>query len=149
MLGNDENVARALFAPKMIYNGELQTEAFKLRETISEKYISVVRTTMPSWKADIMNIPQGKNRKLYGYALMNVGDIRKASFNNVVYEVKECDNSFLKSHAGIFITVAGESLIGGRRMNTITDQASQDFILLLIQRRLVEIARKGLHEMKQ
>ena len=144
MLSNDENVARAIFSPRMIYKGELQTEAFRLREHIAENYLSVLRTSIPTWKDDILKIPQRKNRQLYGYAEMNVGEIRNASFQQVCFDAEATDNLLIKSHAGIFITVNGEQLIGGKRLESLQNDAAQDFLLLLIQRRLVTIARKKL-----
>lgn len=145
MISDNEQIARALFSPRMIYNGELQTEAFQLRATISEEYLSVVRMAIESWLDDIQMIPQRKNRQLFGYAQMAVSDVRALHFGHVEYEVKECDNQQMRSHAGIWISYDGEQIVGGKRIKAISDDASQDFILLLIQRRLVELARKGLH----
>ena len=148
MLSDEENVARVIFSPRMIYNGELQTEAFRLREHIAENYLSVLRMCFPTWEEDVLKIPQRKNRQLYGYTEMNVGEIRNAGFMEVCFDVKVSDNFLIKSHAGIFITVSGEQLIGGKRLNSIKDNAAQDFLLLLIQRRLVDIARKKLQVIK-
>lgn len=114
MVENIENVARALFSPKMIINGTLQPEAFKLRSTISENYLSVMRMIFPTWKEDILTIPQRKNRVLYGHAVLNVGGIRNISLNDIKFDVKECSENSKPSHAGIFITVHGENLIGGQ-----------------------------------
>ena len=77
MISDSENVARAIFSPKMIVNGEILPEAFRLRASITENYLSVMRITIPSWIEDIKQIPQRKNRKLYGFAEMNVGEIRR------------------------------------------------------------------------
>lgn len=142
MVSDEENIARALFSPKMIYNGELQTEAFRLRESINEEYLSVVRMAISSWQEDIMHIPQRKNRLLYGYAVMNVAEVKKARFENVEFDVMECDNSVMKSHAGIYIYVGKERLKAGQRLAIMENDSAQDFLLLTIQRRLVEIARK-------
>ena len=147
MVGNDEQVARALFSPRMIYEGELQTEAFMLRAAIGESYLSVLRMGIASWQEDIMGIPQRKNRRLYGYAQMGVGAIRGLSFSGITYDVRACDNVLLTSHAGIFIDVAGQQLVGGVRIKGIADDAAQDFLILAIQRRLVELARQGLHRL--
>lgn len=67
-----------------------------------------------------------------------------ARFQTVRFDVRSCASDTVKSHAGIFITVNGETLRGGERLRSIGDDTSQDFLLLLIQRRLVEIARKKL-----
>ena len=68
MIDGKEDVARALFSPRMIVDGVLQPETFKLRSSISEDYLSVMRMIFASWMDDIKNIPQRKNRILYGYA---------------------------------------------------------------------------------
>ena len=144
MINNEEKVARVLFSPRMVYDGELQTEAFRLREQIAEDYLSVLRMSIPTWQNDVMMIPQRKNRQLYGYAEMNVGELRNARFLQVSFDVRAVDNQTMKSHAGIFITVGDEPLIGGKKLEAIENNTAQDYILLLIQRRLVQIARKGL-----
>lgn len=141
-----ESVARAIFSPRMVYNGELQPEAFQLRASLREEYLSVLRMAISSWENDMMQIPQRRNRQLYGYAKMEVAEILSASFQNVDFDVRACDNEHLKSHAGIFITVSGENLIGGKPLKSVQNDCSQDFLLLMIQRRLVEIARKGLRQ---
>ena len=83
---------------------------------MAEEYLSVTRMSFVSWKEDILNIPQRKNRLLYGYAEMNVGEIRNIRKDNVKYDVVPCDNKTAPSHAGIFITVNNEKLIiqGGK-----------------------------------
>ena len=100
--------------------------------------------SLSSWKEDIMRIPQRKNRKLYGYAEMNVGNIRNIRKNNVTFDVKPCDNDIVKSHAGIFITVNKEKLIGGRELMSIEDKNAQDFMLLSIRQELAKLAQRGL-----
>lgn len=143
-ISDGENVARAIFSPRMVYQGHVLPAAFELRAQISEEYISVMRMAVDSWKEDIIRIPQRKNRKLYGYAEMNVGAIRNIHKNNVTYDVKPCHNDTLKSHAGIFITVNKEKLIGGRELVSIEDKKAQDFILLSIRHELTKIAQQGL-----
>lgn len=93
MISDTEQVARALFSPKMIIDGEIQPEAFRLRPTIKEEYISVMRIGIDSWKEDILKIPQRKNRILYGYAEMNVAEIRSINLEDVKYDVKENNSS--------------------------------------------------------
>lgn len=145
MIPDSENVARAIFSPRMIVDGEIQPEAFRLRASISEDYLSVMRVAIPSWMDDIKLIPQRQNRQLYGYAEMNVGDIRGIQMNNAKYDVRELLNETLASHAGVFIFVNGENLVGGKHIESIQNGEEQDFLLLAIQRELVEIAQKGLH----
>jgi len=143
MIDGKEDVARALFSPRMIVDGVLQPETFKLRSSISEDYLSVMRKFFASWMDDIKKIPQRKNRVLYGYATLNVKEIRDIRLLNVTYDVKDCSQNSTPSHAGIFITVNGEKLVGGQRLKSVQDGCSQDFLLLAIQRELVEIAQKA------
>ena len=147
MIADNENIARAIFSPRMIINGVIQPEAFCLRSSIQEEYISVMRMSFPFWLDDVKNIPQRKNRKLYGYAEMLVNDIRSIQLKGVLYDVRECPTDSMPSHAGIFITVNGENLVGGRMLSTVTAGVEQDFLTLAIQRELVDIAQKGLHEL--
>ncbi len=143
MIVDDENVARALFSPKMVVNGILQPEAFKLRSTISEDYLSVMRMSICSWREDIMAIPQHKKRILYGYASLNVGEIRNIVLNGVEFDIIDCSNRTCLSHAGIFVVVNGEKLVGGRLLKSVSDASAQDFLELAIQRKLVDIAQKN------
>ena len=75
-ISDSENVARAIFSPRMVHQGRVLPAAFELRSQINEEYLSVMRMAIESWKEDILRIPQRKNRKLFGYSEMNVGDIR-------------------------------------------------------------------------
>lgn len=145
MIPNNENVARAIFSPKMVINGEIMPEAFKLRESINEDYLSVMRISIPTWIDDIKNIPQHKNRKLFGFAEMNVGEVRSIKLNKVRYDVRKCNNNSMLSHAGIFITIDGHKLVGGKTIDMPEPEIEQDFLLLAIQRELVDIAQKGLY----
>lgn len=144
MIPSQENVARAIFSPKMVYRGMILPAAFELRSQLAEEYLSVMRMAFDSWNEDLLKIPQRKNRTLYGYAEMNVGDIRNIKKDHVMYDVKPCDNAFVKSHAGIFVMVNNEKLVGGRPLQSITDKNAQDFMLLSIRQELVKIAQRGL-----
>jgi len=147
MVEDSESVARAIFSPRMVVNGEIQPEAFCLRASIHEEYLSVMRMSFPSWIDDVKSIPQRKNRKLYGYAEMGVKDIRAIRLKGVAYDVKECASSDSPSHAGIFITVNGESVVGGKTLTTIAPGTEQDFLLLAIQRELSDLAQNGIHQL--
>lgn len=70
---------------------------------------------------------------------------RQIQLNNVLYDVKECPTESMPSHAGIFITVNGEDLIGGKNLEMPEPEMEQHFLLLAIQRELVDIAQKGLY----
>ena len=73
------------------------------------------------------------------------GEIRNIHLNTVSYDVQDCSSESVPSHAGIFITVNGEDLIGGKRVTMAEPDIEQDFLLLAIQRELVDIAQKGLY----
>ena len=140
MIPDSESVARAIFSPRMIVNGEIQPEAFRLRPSIKEDFLSVMRMSFPSWIEDIKRIPQRKNRKLHGFAELNVGEIRQINLKRVEYDVRECGSDSISSHAGIFITINGENLVGGKLLNSIESDVEQDFLVLAIQRELVDLA---------
>ena len=148
MILDTENVARAIFSPRMILGEEIQPEAFRLRASINEDYLSVMRLSIPSWMDDIKHIPQRQNRQLYGFAEMNVGEIRNIQLKDVSYDVQEIPNETMLSHVGIYIMVNDENLIGGKKLESIQDGEEQDFLLLAIQRELVEIAQKRLHRIE-
>ena len=148
MIADQEVVARAIFSPKMVFRGKILPAAFELRPHIAEEYLSVMRMSFNSWKEDILSIPQRRNRQLYGYAEMNVGEIRTIRKDHVKYDVVPCDNTTTPSHAGIFITVNSEKLIGGRPLLSIQDKIAQDFMLLSIRQELVRISQKRLRVVK-
>lgn len=117
-----EDVARGLFSPKLITpDGYILPRAFMLNPNSAEDYISVALKSEPSWLDDIKKIPEHKNRKLYGYCTLNVGDIIDGNaderdnapvFDNVCYEVKSCTSADNVSHCGIYISVDGKLLLG-------------------------------------
>jgi hypothetical protein len=144
LITNQEDVARAIFSPKMVYHGQILPAAFELRPQIGEEYLSVMRMSIDTWKSDIMQIPQRRNRVLYGYAEMNVGEVRNIKKDHVVYDIKPCENESMRSHAGIFITVNNEKLIGGRPLLSVDNKNAQDFMLLSIRQELVKIAQQRL-----
>ncbi len=147
MIEDKETTARVIFEPKMVYNGRLLASAFELRSAISETYLSVLRMDVDGWEKDIYKIPQHKNRRLFGYAKLNVGDIRAIELHHVKYDVQEADNSKISSHAGIFITVDNEPLIGGKKLATLPEGVTEDFFLLAIRNRLVNLAQRNLVEL--
>ncbi len=150
LLVDTENVARAIFEPSMIVRGYIIEDAFLLRPSIKENYISVVRLSIDSWKQDILQIPTNKTtrKSLYGYAEMNVGEIMDSQicFNNhnITFAVSACDNQTKKSHAGIFAYLDGEVVQGGVVNSKSGTGEADSLIKLLIQRKLVSIAQKGL-----
>ena len=146
MIEDWEHVARVIFSPKIIYKGRLLAEAFELRAQLREDYVSVLRMAVDGWMNDMYGIPERRNRALYGYADMNVGEIRALRLRMVEFDVKETNYEMIRSHAGIFIRVNGEQLIGGQHLTTLPEGASEDFILLAIKQQLALLAQRGLHQ---
>lgn len=141
---DSEDVARVIFSPKMIYNGKLLPAAFELRGQISEDYLSVLRTSIPSWKTEMQMVPNRKSRTAVGYALLNVGETRGLSDNVTVYDVCDKNSQSLKSHAGITITYRSEQVVGGMPLNVDDSSTSEDFIRMAIRYKLVKLAQKRL-----
>lgn len=144
MIQGSENIARAIFSPKMLVNGKIIPAAFELRESIKESYLSVMRTGIETWKQEIMMIPQRKNRQLYGYAEMNVGEVRSLKLTNVAYDVLPFPTEKMKSHAGITISYKGNALQGGKPLESLPAGMTEDFLLLAIRSQLTTLAQKGL-----
>lgn len=97
-----------------------------------------------SWKQDMAKIPTRKNRRIYGYADMIVGDIRAINIKQVSFDVMAVDNASMTSHAGIFIKAYGEDLVGGKTVGNLPEGISEDFLRLAIRKRLIELARKNI-----
>ncbi len=141
MIEDSQNVARALFTPIMVNaQGKVLNAAFKLRSGIKEEYISVMIMDIPTWLSDIEKIPQNENRKLYGYARMNAGQIRQAKFDAITFDVKECPTANILSHGGIFTYHENELIIGGQP----TKGEATGGMLLAIRNKLAQIAQEGL-----
>lgn len=143
-IDNTENVARVIFSPKMIYNGKLLPAAFELRGQISEDYLSVLRTSVPSWKSEMQMIPNRKNRTAVGYALLNVGETRGLSDKDTVYDVCDKSKQSMKSHAGITITYHSEQVVGEKPLNVDDSSLSEDYIRMAMRYKLVKLAQKRL-----
>lgn len=141
MISNEENVARVLFSPRMILEGKVIPVAFELRESINENYLSVLRTSVETWEKEMMNIPQRKNRQLFGYALMNAGEIRNLKLNDVIYDVQPYPTEIMKSHAGITITYKNQLLQGGTNIEPLPAGMTEDFLLLSIRSKLTALAQ--------
>lgn len=149
MIENTENIARAIFSPRMIVDGRIIPAAFELRESINESYLSVMRLSIDSWKQEILLIPQRKNRQLYGYAEMNVGEIRDLKLKDVKYDVLPYPTETMKSHAGIMITYKDNPLQGGCHLDPLPVGMTEDFLLLAVRSQLTTLAQKQLVKIEQ
>lgn len=152
-ISNSENVARAIFSPQMIgVNGELLLSAFALRvfkNGTAEDFISVNRMSVESWFDDILKIPQRRNRQLYGYAELNVGQIRhielQVNGHPVTYNVYDRSEGSTASHAGISVSVEGQTLKGGGNpfISALAPNQPEDFVMMAIQEELLDIAKNN------
>lgn len=150
-IDDTEDVARAIFSPQMIGpDGELMLAAFALRvfkDGTAEDYISVNRITIESWLDDIRQIPQRKNRVLYGYAELNVGQVHSIDLqldgHDIVFHVFDCSEGSTPSHAGIFVTIEGNVLTGGANavLSKLVRNQPENFIMMAIQEELLSIAK--------
>ena len=139
-VANEEDVARMLFSPLFICDGILSQKAFTLEAAMKETYISVLRTAIDSFKADMEGITKEGNT-LYGYALLNVKEIRKIRIDypeEVSLDVLPRNAGKRKSHAGIFVSIGKKKVRGG---------APQTVARMLLRMKLVEIAQKRIFEM--
>ena len=77
-----EDVARMLFSPLFIDKGQLSPTAFALRvfNGTPETYISVLRTCFDCFLSDAEQIKPPYADTIYGYALLNVGEVRGKRF---------------------------------------------------------------------
>jgi hypothetical protein len=133
-VANYEDVARMLFSPLFICDGILSQKAFTLEADKSETYISVLRPAIPSFGSDMDGIKKEGNT-LYGYALLNVGEIRSSDFDYhvpLLLDVLPRNSGRRKSHAGIFATIGQMKVKGG---------SPQSAARLLLRMRLVQLAQ--------
>lgn len=103
-----------------------------------------------SWLTDINKIPQYKNRLLYGYATLNIGQIRLiklfADDYPIFFDTIDCSNADSKSHAGIIVQINGTTITGGHNpiFETLELNEPEDYIMMAIQAELLKIASPNL-----
>lgn len=119
-ISDEEDVTRALFYPSffsgndnpLFSEGILSPIAFKLQIMKSgdaEKSISVLRTIVDSFSHDIVKLsPRLPSDYKYGYALLNVGEVRAIhipSERKVDIAVNYSNSKRLASHAEIVLRI--------------------------------------------
>lgn len=144
---NEEDVARVLFYPSffteddnpLISEGVLSPTAFKLqilKSGVAEKSISVLRTSIDSFNHDVAKLlPRVASDYKYGYALLNVGEIRSIEIptaKKTAIAVNSCSSKSLPSHAEIVFQLDG---------NTITAK-NEPLEVIRFRKRLARIASK-------
>ena len=135
-----EDVARMLFSPLFISEGILSQRAFMLEDAFGETYISVLRVAMECFESDIEGIKREGNT-LYGYAQMNVGNIRSAvvpDHPEIKFDVLPRNAGKRKSHAGIFTAIDNKRVKGGM---------AQTPVRMLARMSLVNIAQSNIHKL--
>ena len=145
-MAEKENVAR-LMKKIWICDGVISSAAFNLRPQIRETYISVLRECVDTFLIDIKKICK---ESPVIYALMSTDDIQSLSIealeDDIKFSVKVVDNMNIKSHAGIFITINGQQLVGGEPFESleIKHGMSADCVLLEIRKAIAKLASKNI-----
>lgn len=146
---NNENVAR-LLKSIWIYNGVISSAAFNLRPQIKETYISVLKESAETFGTDLVKICK---QPPVIYALMNVGEFASLKVENIdddiQFSVKDVDNEHIKSHAGIFVTINGQRLVGGEPFESLEMKrgVSADAVLLEIRKSLAKFASENIRHL--
>ena len=138
-VANYEDVARMLFSPLFICDGVLSQKAFTLEAASNESYISVLRPSIPSFEADMEGIKKDGNT-LYGYALLNVGEIRGGRIEYsepLSLDVLPRNAGKRKSHAGIFATV-GNTRVKGGMPQTVARLLLRMYLVNIAQKRIIQ-----------
>lgn len=110
---DEENIARIIFAPSMVYNGRVSPTAFCMTELPngSESYVSVWRMSIKTPTRNNVNFPPRKDKDtLVGYAKLNAGECRKISFEDCHIEIHQHGKNLY--HAGIEYTESGKRIKG-------------------------------------
>lgn len=143
-MADNEDVAR-LLKSVWICDGMISSAAFNLRPQIRETYISVLRENTDTFNADVKKVYK---KMPVSYALMKTEDIRNLKTENleddIKFDVKAVDNENIKSHAGIFITINGQKLVGGEPFESLEIKrgTSADCVLLEIRKTIAKFASK-------
>ena len=105
--------------------------------------------SVETWFEDIRKIPQRKNRQLYGYAELNVGQIHNIELtvngHEIMFTVLDCSEGSTASHAGVFAEIEGHTLTGGANpvLTSLTPNLPESFVLMAIQEELLNIAKNN------
>ena len=121
-IDDKEDVARVLFYPSFFAKNEspffskgvLSPTAFKLqilKSGVAENSISVLRTIIDSFNLDVFRLsPRLSTDQKYGYALLNVGEIRSIQIptaHQLDISVVYTNSKRLRSHAEIVLKIDG------------------------------------------
>lgn len=123
-VANEENLARVIFSPLMVEDGDLSPSAFFLRDLKPpEDYVSVFRHNYFVPDRDNISMIKPKNGNvIYGYALINAGECRLTSFKDILVDVLPHPTKNNPYHAGIHYSKSGRTIKGAC--------ADPDFIII-------------------
>lgn len=113
-ISNDEDIARVVFSPSMVEDGEISPSAFFLRDLrIPEDYVSVFRHNyiVPTLE-NVSMIHPPKDNSIYGYALLKVSFCRQVSHKDIVLSVLSHPSKSNPFHAGIHFSKSGVAIKG-------------------------------------
>lgn len=116
--------------------------------SIKKGIISVNRLVVPSWLEEIKTIPQNRNRVLFGYSLMEIGDVMNQGFKwndcTVDFFIADKSSRTNKSHAGIFTCFDSTVLKGDKDavLSPLNKDANAPALVLFIQMKLAKLANK-------
>ena len=140
------NVARVL-KPVWYSQGKIAADAFALRPRLHEDYVSVLVESHLDFLANLCAVcKKGIDCSYASLSVEQIGQLNVPELlpNVVNYQVGAVDNSKLKSHAGIFVSVNGETLVGGKPLTSLVAQGkAQSTAILLIQLKLAKLAEKN------
>ena len=128
-------------------NGKIAADAFALRPRLHEDYVSVLRISHRDFLSDLGTV--SKNSMDCTYALLSTNEVKDLAIpevlpNHVSYLVAAVDNQRMKSHAGIFVSVNGECLVGGLPLAKFVECGqAKSSTLLLIQMKLAKLAERN------
>ena len=146
---SSENVARIL-SKEWFVRGKLNSMAFTL--DLGESYLSVNRTGIESFKADVESFVMSHQSYSFGggdykLALLNVGEIRAIEVNvgdtNMKIDVEvEPRDTHTKSHAGIFTRFQKKNIKRGQllKVGPVANEISANSILLEVRSELLRMA---------
>lgn len=141
----DEELCARLLRDVWLRNGMVAAAAFNLRANIKESYISVLRLSSPFFEEDAKQI--AKHGTTILYSSLQTKELRElrvdGTDNQINLNVFAIDNGHFKSHAGIFISVNGQPVIGGEPFQT-KDGSSVDSVMLQIKMAIARLASKDI-----
>lgn len=137
IISPEEQVARIIFSPSYIYQGRVAPTAFRwemLPSGDAEDYISVLRENPSHLEEDTRSFkPRMEGDTRYGYALLNVGEIRHVGDlfeSNITADVLAFPSKRFSGHAGI---VADIDEVRVTAVSPITPE------LMMLQKKLAQL----------